>query len=127
LSLGPFHTGGDLAGPFLQALEQFGHSGFQTSGNHLQGDDPSFALALLDVGYVSPVHVQVDCHVSLCPSFSPSQRLNALSQLNQKDMTAAGHVFMVGILLQPCVWHARHHRAPFISPGTYSFLQDVTR
>lgn len=37
------------AGLAPQVLQQLGHRGVQTSGNYLQGDDPHFALALLDV------------------------------------------------------------------------------
>ena len=49
----------------LQAFEQLRHRGVQTSGDHLQGDDPHFALALLNVRDVSPVHIQVDREVGL--------------------------------------------------------------
>lgn len=32
-----------------QVLQQLGHRGVQTSRNYLQGDDPHFSLAQLDV------------------------------------------------------------------------------
>ena len=92
----------------LQAFEQLRHRGVQTSGNHLQGDDPYFALALFNVRDVSPIHIQVDREVSLRPSFVFPQRLDAFSQLNQKNVSAAGHALIVAILFSACVWHARH-------------------
>src|SRR6266853_162292 len=59
---------------------------------------------------MSPVPVQVDRHVGLCPSPFLSQPLDALSQPDQKGMIAAGHVSMVGILLPARVWHTRQNR-----------------
>jgi hypothetical protein len=34
--------------------------------------------------------------------------LDAFTQLNQKDVSAAGHALMLAILFAACVWHARH-------------------
>jgi hypothetical protein len=91
----------------LKALEQLGHCSVQAPGNHLQGDDPHFALALFNVRDVSPVHIQVDREVGLRPSFVFPQRLDAFSQLNQKNVSATGHALIVAILFAACVWHAR--------------------
>ncbi len=55
---GKFAVTGDVAGfarllcppiTALQALEQVSHRGVQTSGKHLQGDDPHFTLAAFNV------------------------------------------------------------------------------
>lgn len=66
----------------LQTLEQVSHSCVQTPSDHLQRDDPDLPLALLDVRYVSSVHIQANSHVGLSPSFLLSQQTDALSNLN---------------------------------------------
>lgn len=90
--------------------------GAQTSGNHLQGDDPHFALALLNVRDVSPIHIQMDGEISLRPSLAFSQRLDAFSQLNQKNVSASGHAPIVAILFATCVWHARQRIGATLRP-----------
>lgn len=45
--------------------------------------------------------------VGLRPSFVFSQRLDALSQPTQENVSAAGHALIVEILFAACVWHAR--------------------
>jgi hypothetical protein len=44
------------------------------------------ALALFDVRYVSPVHIQADGHVGLSPSLPLSQKSDAFPDLKQEGM-----------------------------------------
>jgi hypothetical protein len=57
---------------------------------------------------MAPIHIQVNCEVSLRPSFFIPQGLDALSERKQKNMRAAGHALIVAVLFATCVWHARH-------------------
>jgi len=73
----------------------------------LQRDDANLTLALLDIGYVSSVHIQANSHVGLSPSLLPSEQTNAFPNLNQESVIGAGHPFMVVIRFNWCVWYAR--------------------
>ena len=94
--------------PVSKPAQQSRHLDSKTSGNHLQSDDADLAFALFDVRYVASVHVQVNSHVGLGPSFPLSQKPDALPNLNQKGMIRARHPFMVAVLFKACVWYARH-------------------
>jgi hypothetical protein len=92
----------------LQVSEQSRHRRIQSLGDHLEGNDPCLAFPSFNVGYMPAVHVKVNGHIRLRPSFFLTQHLDTLSQLNQESMIATGHSFMVAILSEARVWHARH-------------------
>lgn len=57
---------------------------FQAPSDYLQRDDSHFTLALLDVRYVSAVHVQGDSHVDLSPALALPKQPDALPNLDQR-------------------------------------------
>ena len=69
-------------GRLLQAFQQSCHCRVQTSGNHLQRNEARFALTLLNVRYVPPVHIQVNREVGLSPPFLFPQLLDSFPQVS---------------------------------------------